>query len=301
MHYQDLMSRPVRILALVALTWVGLPARPLAALVTVTTPGSLCCLVTTDYPHASTTGVPAGSTLVPVTGNVTLNTPGQIYELREVTGCINVTAANVTIRKVKVGGAACISYIFNSSTNLLVEDTEIDCGNAVGRTALTPQNYTARRVNAYGCENVMWADANVLIEDSYLHDPVPYDEVLDPHTDTVQLSSGASNVTVRNNRIYGGYLSQANFGNAALAAGHTLTNVLFENNLLAGGGYVLRVDDTDQGGNSNLHVKNNRFTKVYVPTYGGFGPIFVGTDLDSHCGSVDHETGAALGGTPACP
>ena len=44
----------------------------------------------------------AGHALTPVSGNVTLSTPGQVYENKLVTGSITVTAPDVTIRNVKI-------------------------------------------------------------------------------------------------------------------------------------------------------------------------------------------------------
>ena len=43
-----------------------------------------------------------GVALAPVSGKVTLATPGQVYENKLVTGSITVTAPNVTIRNVKL-------------------------------------------------------------------------------------------------------------------------------------------------------------------------------------------------------
>ena len=129
-----------------------------------------------------------------------------------------------------------------------MEDATLDCqGNSA--SAIGASNYTARRVDASNCENVLWVDGNVTIEDSYLHDPIPYNIVTDPHTDTVQLPSGASNVTIRHNRIYGNYLSASDFGNSAITTGGGVSNLLIENNLLAGGGYTLRCEG---GGNTTL-------------------------------------------------
>jgi hypothetical protein len=234
-----------------------------------------------------------------VNGNVTISTAGAIYENRDVHGCITVNAPNVIIRKSKV---LCndSSAIWSGSTNLLVEDVEVDCGNTVGRTGITPQNYTARRVNAHNCDNILWAENNVLIEDSYIHDPIPYDPVTDPHTDGVQLPTDATNITIRHNRIYGGYISQSNFGNSAITTGGSTSNLLIEDNILAGGGYTLRCDEGRIGGNSNYRVLNNRFSRVFVSTVGGFGPVNeCSAAATQYSGNVYHETGQLLPGQSA--
>jgi hypothetical protein len=247
------------------------------------------------YPDATNTGVPPGTALTVVNGDVTLNTAGMIYENKDVRGCITVNAPNVTIRTSKVLCTG-LSAIWSGSTNLLVEDVEADCGNAVGRTAITPQNYTARRVNAHGCENIFWAEGAVLIEDSYIHDPVPYDPVLQPHTDSVQIPQGAGGITIRHNRIYGGYRDQSNFGNSAVTMGGGTSNIVLDDNILAGGGYTLYCNVDWQGGPSsgNQYI-NNRFSTVFVSTVGGFGPMAECADEPVCSGNVYHETGQAFG------
>jgi hypothetical protein len=244
------------------------------------------------YPDASTTGVPPGTALAVWQGNMTITTPGAIIDSMDIRGCVTVNASNVVIRKSKVSCAG-PSVVWSGSTNLLVENTTLDCQGTRG-TALTPRNYTARRLQASGCENILWAEANVTLEDSYLHDPIPYNPATDPHTDSVQVPSGASNITIRHNRIYGGYINQQNFGNSAITSGGGVTNYLVENNVLAGGGFTIYCDG---GGDSNYRVVNNRFSTVFVPTVGGFGPVFdCARNATQFSGNVYHESGQPLPG-----
>jgi hypothetical protein len=260
---------------------------------------------TAGYPDATNTGVPAGTALTIVNGNMTITTAGTVIENRDVRGCITVNASNVIIRKSRVSCSGS-SVIWSGSTNLVVEDTEIICGGTPGTTALTPQNYTARRVNASRCENVLWASRNVTVEDSYLHDPIHYDPATDPHTDTIQIPAGASNITIRHNRIYGDYVNQSSFGTSAITIGGGTSSILVDNNVLAGGGYTLYCDQENHGGPStNTAYRNNRFSRVFVSTVGGFGPWSDCTD-EVISGNVYHETGQLLPGqtqttVPAAP
>jgi hypothetical protein len=141
----------------------------------------------------------------------------------------------------------------------------------------------------------MWAEYNVTIEDSYLHDNIPYDPVTDPHTDGIQIPSGSHDVTIRHNTIYGGYIDQSNFGNSAITSGRVsdggTTNILVQDNLLAGGGYTLYCTE---GVANNYRVINNRFSRVYVSTVGGFGPWTDCEDEAQVTGNVIHETGQPL-------
>jgi hypothetical protein len=250
------------------------------------------------FPDASTTGVPAGSSLTTVTGNVTISTAGAVYADRQVNGCITVNAQNVTIRRVRVvcQGA---SAIWSGSSGLVVEDSEIDCGtDGVGHTGLTPGNYTARRVNAHGCENIFWAERNVVVEDSYLHDPVDYDPVRDPHTDTIQIPAGGSNITIRRNTVFGNYVNSSSFGNAAITAagvpGMSASPLVIEDNLLAGGGYTVYCP----GDAPTATFNGNRFSTRYTSKIGGFGPVYFTCDdeLAAGTGNVIHETGQPVTG-----
>jgi hypothetical protein len=184
-----------------------------------------------------------------------------------------------------------MAAIMNNSTGLLVEDSEISCNNTRG-TALTWRNFTARRINAYACENIIWAEHNVVIEDSYLHDPIDYDPVTDPHTDTIQIPEGATNITIRNNTIYGNYVNQDSFGNAAITAGPGTSDILITENLLAGGGYTVYCNQHGPG--NNFRFTNNRFSRIFVSTVGGFGPWRDCQDESQVTGNVYHETGNAL-------
>ena len=212
---------------------------------------------------------------------------------RKINGCVKVNAPNVTIRSSEIvcSGA---SVVWSGSTGLVVEDTIIECGHTPRTTGLTPHNYTVRRSEISGCENIIWAERNVVIEDNYIHDPIPCCGESQPHTDSVQIPSGASHIVIRHNRIYGGYLSHANFGNAAITAsaspGTSVTNMVVDNNLLAGGGFTLYCPGADGG----FTWTNNRFSRLLVGTVGGFGPIYDTCAQHTNSGNVYHETGKPL-------
>ena len=169
------------------------------------------------FPNASNTGVPAGTQLTTSNGNLTISTSGAVISGRQINGCVTVNAPNVTIRNSKI---ACngASAIWSGSTGLVVEDVTVDCGNVAGRTAITPARYTARRVNAYALREHLLGEQR-RPDRGLLHPrPGPCCTATQPHTDSVQLPGGASNVTIRHNTVYGGYISQSNFGNAAITA-----------------------------------------------------------------------------------
>ena len=245
-----------------------------------------------NYPDASNTG-PTGS-LRESTGNITVSTPGAVIENRKINGCVSVNARDVTIRNSEIhcdGSSA----VWSGSTGLLVEDTEIECGHHPRQTGLTPQNFTVRRSELFGCENIIWAEQNVVIEDNYIHDPIPcctWPRPI-PHTDSIQIPAGASNIRIEHNRVYGGYLNQGDFGNAAImtsTSGTSTTNMIVDNNLLAGGGYTLYCPGADGG----FTWTNNRFSRILVSKVGGFGPVYQTCAQHTNSGNVYHETGEPL-------
>jgi len=235
--------------------------------------------------------VPAGTNLTTQNGNMTISSAGTVVEKKLINGCITVNAPNVIIRDSKILCSG-MAAIYNNSTGLLVEDSEISCEGRVGGTGLTWQDFTARRINVHACENVIWAENNVVIEDSYLHDPINYDPVTDPHTDTVQIPSNATNITIRSNTIYGNYINKEDFGNSAITVGGGTSNILITQNLLAGGGYTVYCNQPGPG--QNFRITDNHFSRIFVSTVGGFGPWEECKDESQVTGNVYHETGQAL-------
>jgi hypothetical protein len=246
-----------------------------------------------NYPDAWNTG-PTGS-LRESTGDITVSRAGTVIANRKINGCITIRADNVTIRNSEINcdGKTGIAN-WSRNRGLLVEDTEIECGHEPGQTGISDSNFTVRRSELFGCENIIWAERNVAIMDSYIHDPIPCCGAAQPHTDSVQTPSGGSNIVIRHNRIYGGYLSGANFGNAAITAsaspGTAVTSMVVDNNLLAGGGYTLYCPGADGG----FTWTNNRFSRIYVSKIGGFGPVYGTCALHTNSGNVYHETGKPL-------
>jgi hypothetical protein len=209
-------------------------------------------------------------------------------------GCVIVNADNVTIRNYEIRNCRgwSINQIDSGDTGLLVEDVLIECSHSTGDAGITNQNYIFRRNEVLGCENLVWCTRNCVIEGNYLHDPIPYDPVTDPHTDSIQTPAGGGDIRVVHNRVYGGFLNQSNFGNSAATFPHTagVTNVLVHDNIFAGGGYTLYCPGNDGG----FTWTSNRFSRTLVSTVGGFGPIYSTCWQHTHSGNVYHETGAPI-------
>lgn len=144
-----------------------------------------------DKPTAATTGTLPNfaSVKATVVGDVTLSTPGQVYENKDVFGKITVTASGVTIRNCRVrggvSGSALIQCTASSgwATPLLVEDCYLYPDTAYwGWMGITGSAVTIRRCDISHCQDAIeikqdgrtstsfpWL-TRVIIEQNYLHD-----------------------------------------------------------------------------------------------------------------------------------
>lgn len=264
------------------------------------------------FPDASNTGVPAGTTLTVVNGDVTLSTANQVYDAHEVNGCITVTAPGVTISRTKVhcGGFEAVGYFDQGvqTARLTVQDSEIDCLNTPGRTAIGDTNVTALRVNIHGCENGFDLDQWDTVQDSYVHDLA---NDVNSHTDGIQLAhylngcptsacevTHARNITVIHNTIYG--TGQFGAGTSSMISNPVGDeNVTIQNNLMGGGAYSLYCDY--QGNGTNIQVIDNRISRQFSANGGAFGPWTGCSDEVNTPGNVVSGNVWDSDGTPLPP
>lgn len=207
-----------------------------------------CINVPSDcgYPDATNTGVPAGVTLTNTT-NLTVSTNGAVVENRYITGRLTISANNVTVRNVRIVSGDYYP-IYYEGTGLVVEDTEITGTSDAVTACMSFDSYTARRVMCSGGADGFKANADVVIEDSYVFGLRESDG---SHNDGVQ-TTGGSNVTIRHNTfdLRGDVAEVFQLG----TEWGSNSNWLIDNNLFAGGGWVFN------GGPVNpMTISNNRF------------------------------------------
>jgi hypothetical protein len=214
------------------------------------------------YPDATNTGVPAGTKLTVVNGDMTVTQAGAVIDSKDIRGCVNVKAPNVTIRRSKIFcadfyGVAGFAEWYQGG-GLTVEDTEIDCKNTNGN-GVGSYGFTARRINVHNCENGFDVDTSVTIVDSYMHD---FYEGTAGHADGVQLAVG-QHVVVSHNTILNKIGTSAMISN-----GSNVGDVLVTGNLMAGGAYTLYCATHPSGA---YRVTNNRFSTLFYPHGGEYG------------------------------
>ena len=221
-----------------------------------------------DQPRPGNTGVPAGTALTVLNGDLTITTAGATYSGLDVHGFVKVEAPNVTIKDSIIRGGVApadiglVNDTDNSATNFLIEDSElVPMDPSVQIDGIKGWNYTALRVNIHGTtDGAKMYGPNATIEDSYIHGLVTYAHDPDhgggqSHNDGVQILSG-SNLKIIGNTIQGG-------SNTALmiTQNHgTTSGVMFANNWVSGGACTINMTPTPLGSLSGITLDNNIFT-----------------------------------------
>lgn len=247
---------------------IGLPGRPndAAAAGATVDPSRADCAPAPSacgLPDATNTGVPAGTDLTVVNGNLNVTRTGTVIDSKDIRGCVNVKARNVTIRRSKI---TCTDFYvvanFASSYSgggLVIEDSELDCRNTNG-TAVGSYGLTARRLNIHNCENGFDIDNTVTVQDSYIHDLY---EGATGHADGIQLAGGA-HIAIAHNTIFNPGGTSAIISNP-----RANSDVLVANNLMAGGAYTLYCP---RDASQNFRVIGNRFSTLFSARSGEYGP-----------------------------
>jgi hypothetical protein len=258
------------------------------------------------YPDATCTGVPSGTTLAVVNGDMTISASNTVVDSKDIRGCVHINdgVTGVIIRKSEIAcGNSIVVQINDKATTgsrLLLEDVEISCNNTSG-TGVSEANFTLRRANIYGCENGLDINQEVVVEDSYIHELASIGT--DPHEDGIQLAGhflpgnptpvqGALNVTIRHNTIFAYNRDTQRFGTSAIITNPVGdVNILIEDNLMAGGAATLYCP-TDSTGN-NFRVLRNHFSTQFKSTVGFYFPS-TGCSDEILSGNVYHETGQPI-------
>jgi hypothetical protein len=248
------------------------------------------------YPDAASTGVPAGTSLRSVPGQVTsgdgwhwdprgwlsITKPGTVLSGISIDATISVEAPNVTIKDSYInctGGCLFNIIIRTTSTgavadanNTTIEDstiTDTDGTSPVGIEAETVSNTQVLRDNISGeGSGVLFAGGGGTVQDSYIHDLA---QCCGFHNEDFQ-STADGNATISHNTMFN-------------SAGQTATimithdfgsqsNVTINNNLLAGGGYSIYGGDTGVNSGApatDIRITNNRLSSLYYQQCGFYG------------------------------
>lgn len=235
-------------------------------------------LAACGYPSLASVGVPAGVTLTDYAGPLSVRTAGTVIDGKMINGCLDIEAANVTIRNSSIvcGSASDIAGIFAdnapATANLRIEHVEINCVTGK-RHGIWGHSMIVTGTYIHDCENGLEVNANSTIIGNYLMaregDP-------SAHGDDIQ-SQGGGNVVIRGNTFAGlNPITSSIISNPDLNNGWTI-----ENNFFSAGAFTVYCPENGTG----WIVRGNRF---YAPV-GNWGmdphrPAFGFTDACNHAG-----------------
>jgi hypothetical protein len=240
------------------------------------------------FPDATNTGVSPGVSLAPVNGAVTLDRPGEVYENKFVTGSISVKAPNVTIRNVKLKvtdeGYGIRAFGWEGDVSgLKIDHVEIDLNGFTDTKGIAFDGYTATHVWFHNGLDCAHQGNNVTIADSFCDLPkLPRGST--SHADGFQ-SDGGHNLVYRHNTIR----NPNDQTSAILMSTNTspITNVVIDDNLMAGGGYTVYCG-TDEGGPSRgtTVYTNNIISKAFFSKGGYWGPTIKCDEVTTNAGNT---------------
>lgn len=130
--------------------------------------------VARGFPNSTNTGVPSGTTLTPYNGPMTVKKAGTVIDGKTIDGDLVVEAKNVVVKNSMVNGDVRIDA-GQSGASLLVEDTTVNAGRALGQdaydgTGIGARNFTALRVNVYGGKRGINCFLDCTVRRSWIHD-----------------------------------------------------------------------------------------------------------------------------------
>lgn len=175
----------------------------------------------TFFPDASNTGIYDASLLTTVYGTQYFDLPGQVIENKHFRGRVSVRTTGVTFRNCLFTGppdTALANGILVATSpvqaGLLLEDCTIAPEHTSHTTnCIEGHSMTLRRVNSYHGVDLLSviapsgaSRADVVVEGSWLHDPVMYNTPVQPdnltHNDVIQWH-GMKGLTVNGSRLEG--------------------------------------------------------------------------------------------------
>jgi hypothetical protein len=202
-----------------------------------------------DYPTATTTGVPAGTALAAVSGDVVVNEANTVIDGKKISGDVSIRAAGAVIKNSEIAGRV-INDDVPSNPSFTIQDSQVgssaNCSASTGG-AIGTKNYTATRVKLVGyVDGFRIAGGNVLIQDSFVklcgNNP-------DYHSDGIQAYGAADgkNIVIKHNVIdQSSVIGEAQTApifipNDHAGQGNQNIEVTVDDNVLLSGSYSLRV------------------------------------------------------------
>ena len=244
------------------------------------------------YPNATNTGVQAGTNLTTYNGQLTLSTPGQVVSGLIITGGVQITASNVTLKD-------CIIEVPNSAnwnvgiagglTGVVLQNCEIvgaGTSGTLGSYGIYVQGNSQVTINAVNIHDVgqglVLNDGQVILENSYIHD---LNAGSGTHYEDVGYFGAAKSSTFSLNIQNNTLINQHNQTAAVFLQNYFggLNNITVNNNLLVGGDYTIYVDGSASSAPvSNVSITNNHMgAGIYgITDFMKSSPVYTGNVND---------------------
>lgn len=220
----------------------------------------------TVYPDATNTGVPAGMTFTPHSGDLVVTTAGAVISGLDITGSVIIAAPNVTIENCKITSTEYATVNINTGvTGTVVQNCTINGLGAgpQGSDGIAGAG-TFLNNNIYGVENGINVEgSNTVIKGNYIHD-LNASGGSAGHYDGIQVQGGFNNVTISQNTVLGRDTSCIIIQNAF----GPMDNIVVDRNLLDGQNSAAATIYVEEkagysGQITNVQVTNNVLGKGY--------------------------------------
>jgi hypothetical protein len=269
------------------------------------------------YPDATNTGVPSGTTLLSVPGQVSSG-PGWSYNAagNDVVVTVNgtvlsglyipcnlmINASNVTVKDVQVVASGNFGISLTHTTGATIENSTISGQNATtGRVGSAIDDvYSDSTGITIENDNISNFKTGIqiqtgLVSGNYIHGP---GYVSGDHTNGIFVNGGTQPMTIQDNTIFDSLGQTDAISLDSEGSGQPVANKTIENNFLAGGSYTIYGGDSLSNTISSILFEGNRFGQLYYTQGGQYGPIAyftaTGTGGNVWSGNFWDTTGQAI-------
>jgi len=225
-----------------------------------------------QFPDATSTGVPPGTTLIPLDGLV-IDTPGEVIEGVNIQGPVVISASNVTLRNCKVTAKSdVVVFIKPGVTGAVVQNCEINNQGAGGQGIAGQGTFLSN--NIHDCaDGIDVRGNNTVIQGNFIHS---MNGTSKSHYDGIQADGGFSNLKILRNTV----INQRDQTSAIMLDNYwgPIKDVTIDGNLLIGGGYTVYINEVARGQAKGGRLINVRFTNNRLSP-GTWGHLDLRTEL----------------------
>lgn len=218
----------------------------------------------TTFPNATTTGVPAGTTLTAYTGPMTITRDGTVIDGKIINGTLRIEADNVVIKNSKITFNGSWGIDAEGAANVTIQDNDI-IGPGYSGTSnsaiLGSGNFLRNDISKVENGITLQGGASV-VKGNYIHNLE--NSGADPHYDGIQVYGGQNGVLIEDNTVLARDTSSIFIANLYGA----VNNVKVNHNYLAGADIALRVEGTKSSNPiTGVSITNNYVEKGYWGYY----------------------------------